>query len=95
MPHDIEERPKDSTERKVGKVLHYYTHLNVAAVQLADEGLQVGDRIHIKGHTTDLQQQVESMQIDKQPVPKAGPGATVGLRVTAHVRAHDTVYKVV
>lgn len=81
-------------ERRVGTVTHYYTHLNVAAVQLTEDGLRVGDLIHIKGHTTDLQQKVESIQIEKQAVPEARPGSMVGLRVTGHVRAHDTVYKV-
>ncbi len=81
-------------ERRIGTVVHYYSRLNVAAVKLAEDGLRVGDRIHIKGHTTDLQQSVESLQVENQQIAQAGPGATVGLKVAGHCRTHDTVYKV-
>lgn len=81
-------------ERRIGTVVHYFGRLNVVAVRLAEDGLRVGDRIHIKGHTTDLQQSVESLQIENQVVAQAGPMATVGLKVVGHCRTHDTVYKV-
>jgi putative protease len=54
----------------------------------------VGDRIHIKGHTTDLQQVLESMQIEHQSVQEAGPGDSVGIRVQDRCRSGDSVYRV-
>lgn len=76
----------------VGTISHYFSHLSVAAVQPMGE-LKVGDRIHILGHTTDLVQTIESMEIDHQPVQVAGPGDDVALRVDDHVREHDLIYR--
>lgn len=82
------------SEQKVGTVSHYYGHISVAAVVL--EGpLSVGDTIHIKGHTSDFTQPVDSIQIEHETVDKADKGDSVGIRVTEHVRVHDSVYRVV
>lgn len=78
----------------VGKVVHYYTHLSVAIVELVQGMLRVGDTIHIKGHTTDFKQTVESMEIEHQKVTEATPGQSFGLKVREHAREHDIVYKV-
>jgi putative protease len=80
-------------EKPVGKVTHYYTHLGVAVVELEDE-LKIGDVIHIKGHTSDFTQTVDSMQIEHQPIEVAKPGQAIGLKVKEHAREHDIVYKV-
>jgi putative protease len=76
----------------VGQVTHYYSHLSVAAVEL-NEPLAVGSRIHIKGHTTDLVQDVASMEIDREPVQQANPGDDVALKVDDHVREHDQIFR--
>jgi putative protease len=80
------------TER-IGIVTHYYSHLTVAIVQLEAGNLRVGDVIHIKGHTSDFSQPVESMEIDHVHVNEARPGQSFGLRVKEHAREHDVVYK--
>ncbi len=82
-------------EKKVGEVAHYFGHISVAAVKITGEGLKVGDTIHIKGHTTDFQQEIESMQIEHQEIETAKPGDDIGLKVKDHVRVGDTVYKVI
>jgi len=82
------------TER-IGIVTHYYSHLSVAIVQLEAGNLRVGDFIHIKGHTSDFSQPVESMEIDHVHVNEARPGQSFGLRVKDHAREHDVVYKTV
>jgi putative protease len=76
----------------VGRISHYFSHLSVAAVKL-EAPLAVGDRIHIRGHTTDLQQDVSSMEVDHAAVERAGPGDDVALKVDDHVRDHDLIYK--
>ncbi|MBI5287269.1 MAG: translation elongation factor-like protein [Deltaproteobacteria bacterium] len=81
-------------EERIGIVSHYYTHLGVAAVVLEGE-LAVGDTIHIKGHTSDFTQKVESIQIEHRDVTLAKNGDNVGIRVKEHAREHDVVYKVV
>jgi putative protease len=80
------------TER-IGIVTHYYSHLTVAIVQLETGSLRVGDFIHIKGHTSDFSQPVESMEIDHVHVNESRPGQSFGLRVKEHAREHDVVYK--
>jgi putative protease len=55
----------------------------------------VGDTIHVKGHTTDFTQKVDSMQIDNNQVAEAGVGQSAGMRVAQHARQHDQVFKVV
>ncbi len=76
----------------IGTVTHYFSHLSVAAVELSDR-LSVGDRIHVQGHTTDLSQTVESMEVDHQRVDVAGPGDDVALKVADHVREHDRIFR--
>jgi hypothetical protein len=62
-----------------GTVTHYFSHLSVAAVQLTAP-LALGERIHIRGHTTDLVQDVASMEVEHRKVEHAGPGDGVALR---------------
>jgi translation elongation factor EF-1alpha len=76
----------------IGLVTHYYSHVSVAAVSLTAP-LAVGDRIHIRGHTTDLVQDVASLEVDHAPVDRAAPGDDVALKVDDHVRDHDQVFR--
>jgi len=81
-------------EIEIGRVEHYFPHPQVAAVVLKGE-LRIGDTIHIKGHTTDFEQIVESMQIEHKPVEVAKAGDSVGIKVQERARPNDVVYKVV
>jgi translation initiation factor IF-2 len=82
-------------EKKVGVVIKFFGKIGVAAIKLTDDSLKVGDTIHIKGHTTDLTQEVGSMQIENQNVQEAGPGADIGIKIGDRVRENDVVYKVI
>lgn len=75
----------------IGRVTHYFSHLSVAAVTLTAP-LKVGDRIHVRGHTTDLVQAVASMEVEHRRVEEARPGDDVALAVDDHVREHDLVF---
>lgn len=81
-------------EKEIGKVTHYFTHLGVAVVEITNGTLKIGDNIHIKGHTSDFQQKVESMQIEHETVEIAKAGQSIGLKVKEHAREHDIVYKI-
>ena len=81
------------SERAIGRVTHYFGRINVAAVVLS-EPLRVGDRIRVKGHTTDFTQTVDRMQINHQDVQEARPGDDVALHVSDKARANDEVRKV-
>jgi putative protease len=80
-------------EKQIGTITHYYGHISVGIIQLSDV-LKVGDTIHIKGHSSDFTQTVESMQIEHANVQEAKAGDMVGIKVTQKVHEHDKVYKV-
>jgi len=82
-------------EIEVGKVIHFYTKIKVAAIKILNNELRVGDKIHIKGHTTDFNQVVESMQKEHQQIEVALPGEEIGIKVSDYVREGDIVYKVI
>jgi len=75
-------------------VTHYFGKASVAAIEITDGQLCVGDTIHIAGHTSDFTQKVESMQIEHAPVELAKIGDNIGVRVVEHAREHDEVYRV-
>ena len=81
-------------ESKMGEVVKYFAKVGVAAVVVTDGDLKLGDQIHFKGHTTDLIQKVDSMQIDNRAVDHAKVGDDVGIRVADRVRPGDVAYKV-
>ena len=78
--------------RLVGTVIHHYTKIGVAIIDLKNS-LALGDRISIEGATTDLQQTVDSMQIEHKNVEKAAKGDSIGLKVEGRCRTGDKVYK--
>jgi hypothetical protein len=81
-------------EVEIGRITHYYNHLNVAVLSLTGE-LKVGDTIHILGHITDLTQPVGSLEVEHHKVVSVKPGDDVALKVGETVREHDKVYKIV
>lgn len=85
--------PPPPPGERIGVVTHYYGHLSVAVVKLESGTLRVGDSIHIRGHTSDFSQRVESLQIGHAPVNEVGPQDDFGLKVVEHAREHDVVYK--
>jgi putative protease len=82
------------SEQMIGKVSDFFARPVVAAIELTGV-LELGDKIHIRGHTTDLELNVDSMQIDNVPVKEATTGDSVGVKVPERVRSGDTVYKIV
>ncbi|MEK6834813.1 MAG: translation elongation factor-like protein [Nanoarchaeota archaeon] len=78
--------------KPIGKVSSYFSNIGVAAIDLTDK-LKVGDKIRIKGNTTDFTQTVNSMQIEHKLVNEAKKGSSVGIKVDDRVRPNDLVYK--
>jgi translation elongation factor EF-Tu-like GTPase len=81
-------------EQEIGVINEFFAKISVAGVALSDT-MRVGDTIHIVGHTTDLEQTVDSMQIEHEQVQEAKAGDAVGIKVKDRVRHGDKVYKVV
>jgi len=80
-------------EVEIGKVSDFFAHPVVAGIELTAP-LKQGDKIHIVGHTTDMEMTVDSMQIDNKTVQQAKKGEAIGIKVNDRVRKGDTVYKV-
>lgn len=80
-------------EELVGTVSDYFARIGVIGIELVGT-LKVGDTVHVQGHTTDLEQAVESIQIEHEQVQEAKAGDAVGIKVTERCRRGDKVYKV-
>jgi putative protease len=81
-------------EIEIGRVAHYFNHLNVAVITLTGS-MKLGDKIHILGHVTDFEERVASMQVNHRTVLWVKPGDNVAIKVNAPVREHDLVLRVV
>ena len=80
-------------EEVIGKVSDFFARPVVAGITLTAT-LKQGDKIHIKGYTTDMELIVDSMQINNVDVKQAKAGDAIGVKVSERVRRGDTVYKV-
>ncbi len=78
--------------REVGRVSHFFGRINVAIIEVNDI-ISVGDQILIKGPTTDIEQTIDSMEIEHTKVKQAEAGQSIGMKVNARVRENDIVYK--
>lgn len=80
---------------EVGIITNFYAKPSAAVVEITNQSLKVGDKIKVKGHTTEFEMIVESMQIEHEPIEEALPGQIIGLKVKERVRSHDRIYKLV
>lgn len=80
-------------EIELGYVSNYFSRISVAAVEMTAGTLSINDVIHIKGHKTDLEIKVDSLQIDHEPVTEVKQGDSIGLKVPEKVKRKDKVYK--
>jgi putative protease len=78
---------------KVGRITHFYSKPSVAVVELSAI-LNKGDKIVIKGSTTSIEQNVDSIEIEHKQIPSAQAGQSIGMKVLGRVRENDIVYKV-
>ncbi len=79
-------------EKLIGKITHYFTNIGVGVIELTEGNLKVGDKIHVRGATSDFEQTVDSMQVEHESVEAAKKGQAVGLKVDQQVREGDEVY---
>jgi len=84
---------KKMAEKEIGEIFSYYSKIGVAALKLTGS-MKVGDKIHVKGSTTDFEQIVKSMQIEHKEVKSVKKGDDVGIKVDDRVRPGDKIYKV-
>ncbi len=87
MPNEAQEK------RLIGKVTHFFTNINVALIELTDT-LKVGDTLSFEGATSNFEQKLDSMQIERKDVPEAKAGDAIGVKVKERVRPGDQVFKI-
>ncbi|MFH1381032.1 MAG: hypothetical protein ABIH57_02545 [Candidatus Omnitrophota bacterium] len=78
----------------IGEITHFFPHVKAAVIKLKKDSLAPGETIYIKGHTSDFEQKISSIQIDHKPIEKAVKGQEAGIKVKSKVRHGDKVYKV-
>lgn len=78
-------------EKDIGTISGYFSHVGVAAIKLSGK-LDRGERVHIKGNTTDFEQEVDSIQINNKDVSEAKKGDHIGIKVIEKVRPNDKVF---
>ncbi|MCX7981585.1 MAG: EF-Tu/IF-2/RF-3 family GTPase [Syntrophales bacterium] len=81
-------------EEKVGEVIKFFAKPSVAAVKVVAGELRLGDKIRIIGHTTDLSETIDSMEVNNQKIEKAAVGDLIGIKVSDRVRPGDEVFKI-
>jgi len=82
-------------EEKVGKIVKFFARPSVAAIEMTGGFLKIGEKIRIKGHTTDFEQEIGSMEMDNKPIERAEKGQLIGIKVKDRVRPNDEVYKII
>jgi len=98
--HVVAVRPESGEDVKMaevllGRIANYYDRIGVAAIEITQDTLAVGDTIHIKGHISDFTQTIDAMQIDGKSVPEATVGESVAIRAAENARENDAVFKVI
>ena len=81
-------------EQEIGYVSKYFGQISVAAIEITAGKISVGDSIHIRGHTTDTNEKIKSLQIEHNVVENAKKGDSIGIKVTDKVRRKDKVFKI-
>jgi putative protease len=79
-------------KKEIGEITHFFSKISVAVVKLKDD-LKVGDKISIEGHGHTVEQTVDSMQVDKNPIEEAKPGDDIGMKTVEPVKVGDKVFK--
>ena len=83
----------ESQYEKVGRIAHFYSKPSVAVIELSS-ALNKGDKIVIRGSTTNIEQTVDSIEVEHKQIPSAQAGQSIGMKVNGRVRENDIVYRV-
>ncbi|MCX6809531.1 MAG: hypothetical protein NTZ65_02165 [Candidatus Berkelbacteria bacterium] len=92
MAEEETEEKVEKKEEKIGEVTHFFDKISVAIIKFA-KPLKVGEKIKIKGATTDFEQTVDSMQLEHESIEAAEAGQELGIKTTEKTREGDEVYK--
>lgn len=87
-----------ATQKKVyvGKIVNFFSNLNVAEIKVETHSLSIGDNILIIGPTTGAYESIlEEIRVDLNPVKQAVKGDNCSIAVSQTLRRGDKVYLVV
>ena len=87
-----------ATEKKVlvGKVIKYFSKLNVAEVSVEAAEISLGENLLITGPTTGVMYlKAEEIRYELKPINKAEKGWRVSIPVKGKVRPNDKLFKIV
>ncbi|MAG10732.1 translation elongation factor-like protein [Candidatus Pacearchaeota archaeon] len=87
------QQEQENLGKEVGTVSSFFSKVSVAAIKLSGK-LKVGDKVRIKGYTTDFEIDIKGIQIEKKSVKEAKAGDHVGIKVSEKVRPNDKVFLV-
>ena len=82
------------SEKQIGSITHWFGKIKVIVIDISKGKLEIGDKIRVKGQTTDFTKTIKSMQLDGESVEKAKKGQSVGVKVSKRARRTDSVYKI-
>jgi len=82
-------------EKNIGFVSNYFKKISVAAIEITNGTVSLGDTLHFLGNTTDFIFTIDSMQIEHASVTEAKKGDSIGVKISEMVRKGDKVYKTV
>jgi len=94
-PKRAETPKKQTNEQLIGDITHFFSRIQVVVVKITKDKLDVGDKIHIKGRSTDFTQKVDSLQIESVDVTVVKKGQLAGLKVKKKAKEGDQVFKIV
>ena len=80
-------------EKQIGVVTDFFAKVNAAAIKL-EAPLKIGDKIKVKTGGKDIELEVASMQIDREPIETAKKGDEVGILMPEPVHKGNKVFKV-
>jgi N6-adenosine-specific RNA methylase IME4 len=83
------------TEKEIGRVIHFFSQLNVAGIQVTQDSLEIGDTLHFCGHTTNFEEAVSSIQKKNKDIKVAKKNDIIGIPVHEKARKNDKVFKIV
>ena len=77
----------------MGEITHFFSKIRVVVIKMTSGQIEVGNRIHIKGKSSDFIQTIKSLQIESVDVNAVSKGQLAGLKVDRRAKEGDKVYR--
>ncbi len=81
------------TTQQIGTITHYFDKIQVGVIEITEGSLSKGNTIRIGDEDTGFTQEVDSMQVEHQPVETVKKGESAGLKLSEPSQKGTLVYK--